>query len=179
MHQGAAVANRTSMVSAAGTLVAGLRIVASARLRADRPAGRRGARDMLELDRDKVCYIVVKARELDVQVDVEEPDYGSGAADEGFRQVLQAYSDDPTFDELKEAIDGLNIDEQCQLVALTWVGRGDYAAGDWQEALATARDAHSDHTALYLIGIPLLADYLEEGLAAFDLSCEDFEMGRL
>lgn len=134
---------------------------------------------MLELDINKVCYIIVKARELDVQVEVEEPDYGSGAVDDSFRQVLQAYSDDPTFDELKEAIDDLNIDEQCQLVALTWVGRGDYTAEEWADALTTARDAHSDHTALYLIGIPLLADYLEEGLSAFDLSCEDFEMGHL
>lgn len=134
---------------------------------------------MLELDTDKVCYIVVKARELDVQVAVEEPGYGSDATDEGFRQVLQAYSEDPTFDELKEAIDDLNVDEQCQLVALTWVGRGDYGTDEWDEALSTARDAHSDHTALYLIGIPILADYLEEGLAAFDLSCEDFEMGHL
>ena len=35
------------------------------------------------------------------------------------------------------------------------------------------------HTTDYLIGTPLLADYLEEALAAFGHSCEDFEIGRM
>lgn len=134
---------------------------------------------MLEMDLNKICYIVVKAREFDAQEGVVEPDYGSDAVDDQFRQVLEAYADDPTVDELREAINGLNVDEQCQLVALAWVGRGDYGAGDWDEAVSAARDAHNPHTAAYLIGMPLLPDFLEEGLAAFELSCEDFEMGHL
>lgn len=134
---------------------------------------------MLELDINKICYIIVKAREFDAQVEVSEPDYGSDAIDDGCRQVLEAYGDDPTFDEVKTAIDDLNIDDQCQLVALAWVGRGDYTGDEWDEALAAARHGHTKHTALYLLGMPLLADYLEEGLAAFGGSCEDFEMGHL
>lgn len=134
---------------------------------------------MLELDTNKVCYIIVKAREFDAQTDVVEPDYGSDAIDDGFRQVLEAYADDPTFDEAKTAIDDLNIDEQYQLVALAWVGRGDYSVDDWDEALAAAQDGHTKYTSLYLLGMPLLSDYLEEGLAAFGGSCEDFEMGHL
>jgi hypothetical protein len=89
--------------------------------------------------------------------------------------VLESYADDATFDELKEAIDDMNVDEQCELVALTWVGRGDFSKDEWEEALQAAREAHNDHTAAYLLGTPLLPDYLEEGLAAFDLSCQDFE----
>ncbi|RDD60793.1 DUF3775 domain-containing protein [Ferruginivarius sediminum] len=133
----------------------------------------------LDIDVTKVCYIVVKARELDAREDVVEPDYASNAADDQCRQVLEAYADDPVFDELKQAIDDLNWDEQCTVVALAWVGRGTYAKGDWAEALQAAQDEHTDNTSLYLLGMPLLADYLEEGLAAFDLSCEDFEMGHL
>jgi hypothetical protein len=134
---------------------------------------------MIEMDLNKICYIVVKARAFDAQEDVVEPDYGSDAVDDQFRQVLEAYADDPTFGELKQAVDDLNIDEQCQLVALAWLGRGDYGVDDWDDAVQTARDAHTEHTAAYLGGMPLLADFLEEGLAAFDLSCEDFEMGHL
>ena len=132
-----------------------------------------------EIDTAKVCYIVVRAREFEAQEDVVEPDYASDAIDDGFRQVLEAYADDPTFDELRTFIDGLNVDDQCRLVALTWVGRGDYAKGEWDEALGLARERHNERTSLYLLGMPLLPDYLEEGLAAFDLSCEDFEMGHL
>ena len=134
---------------------------------------------MLEMDQNKICFIVVKARQFDAKEDVVEPDYGSNAADDQMRQVLESYADDPTFDELKQVIDDMNVDEQCELVALTWLGRGDFTADEWKDALSTARAAHNDHTATYLLGTPLLPDYLEEGLAAFDLSCQDFEMGHL
>lgn len=134
---------------------------------------------MFEMDLGKVCFILVKARAFDAKEDVVEPDYGSNASDDQFREVLESYRNDPTFDEAKEAIDDLNIDEQCQMVALAWIGRGDFTGDEWEEALATARDAHTDHTAAYLLGMPLLSDYLEEGLAAFDLSCEDIARNRL
>lgn len=121
----------------------------------------------------KVCYIAIKAREFDAQEDVVEPDYGSDAADDRFVQILEAYADDPTLDELNAAIDSLDEDEQCELVALAWIGRGDHDAEGWEEALQLAHDGHTPNTALYLAGMPLLSDYLEEGLAAFDLSCEE------
>ena len=131
---------------------------------------------MLELDTDKVCHLVIKARELDAQIDVVEPNYGSDAIDNGFRQVLEAYADDATFHELKEAVDNMNVDEQCRLVALTWVGRGDYTADEWENALLrAARKGHTRHTALYLLGTPLLPDYLQAGLTAFGFSCDDME----
>jgi hypothetical protein len=60
-----------------------------------------------------------------------------------------------------------------------WIGRGDYGADDWTEALAQVRDVRERHTIDYLLGTPLLADYLEEALAAFGRSCEDFEIGRM
>ncbi|HXJ00699.1 MAG TPA: DUF3775 domain-containing protein [Micropepsaceae bacterium] len=59
-----------------------------------------------------------------------------------------------------------NVDGQSNLVALAWLGRGTYDKREWNEALQEARAAHNNHTAEYLLGLPLLADYLEEGLAA-------------
>ena len=49
----------------------------------------------------------------------------------------------------------------------------------YQEALAEARRAHNKRTAEYLVSLPMLGDYLEEGLAAFGADCDNFEMGRL
>jgi hypothetical protein len=69
----------------------------------------------------------------------------------------------------------LSEDEQVELVALAWVGRGTYTADDWDEAVEIAREEHSKHTAAYLLGQPLLAEELEEGLNEFGLSCEDVE----
>ena len=134
---------------------------------------------MLTISPEKVCFIIVKAREYDAKVEIEEPDPGSNPSDEDMREVLQDYADDATADELKQAIDDLNEEEQINLVALAWLGRGDYTKDDWADILKDAQDARSDHTADYLMGIPVLGDYLEEALSQLGYSCEEFEMGRL
>ncbi|MEQ8369420.1 MAG: DUF3775 domain-containing protein [Alphaproteobacteria bacterium] len=128
---------------------------------------------MQAISLDDVCYIVANAREFDAQEGVVELDYGANPSDEGFREILAAYADDATFEVLKTFIDGLNRDQQCELVGLAWLGRGDFERSEWAEALTLARDRHNDHTATYLLGMPLLADYLEEGLAAFGRACSD------
>jgi hypothetical protein len=82
---------------------------------------------------------------------------------------------DATRLELLEFIRALDEEEQINLVALAWVGRGTYEIGDWQEALNVARTEHNKRTAEYLLKLPLLGDYLDEGLAAFGESCDDFD----
>jgi len=134
---------------------------------------------MPTIDPDKVCYIIVKAREFDEQVGPEEPDEGSNPADDKGVSILEDRAGDPTLLELQTAIRDLNVDEQIELVALTWVGRGDYAADEWGEAVAQARASRNTRTAEYLTGTPMLGDFLEEGLAAFDISCEETEKDRL
>jgi hypothetical protein len=87
--------------------------------------------------------------------------------------VLEDNPEDPVFFELKEFINGLDIEEQLNLVALAWLGRGTYDKSEWNEALAIARQEHNNRTAQYLLGLPLLGDYLEEGLSQFGKSCSD------
>jgi Protein of unknown function (DUF3775) len=135
--------------------------------------------DSLDIDLETVCFIIFKAREIDAQEDALEDDSGSNASDDGFREILATHGDDQTYDEVKSLIDALDIDEQAALVALTWVGRGDFDADDWEEALSTARERHNDHTAEYLLGIPLLPDLLQNGLNEFGLSCADYEKEHL
>ncbi len=77
--------------------------------------------------------------------------------------------------ELSSFIRGLNVDEQVDLVALTWLGRGDSEIDNWRDLRAQALLAHNNRTAAYLIGTPMLADYLEEAMEAFGVSAEDFE----
>lgn len=143
----------------------------------------------LDLDLETICFIMLKARAFEVQegmdADEEEPEAraesedASDAADDKFMQVLEMHGDDPTFAELKEAIDDLNVDQQSELVALTWLGRGDYTLDEWSEAVDSAREERTVETSLYLLGTPLLADLLSEGLAQFGLNCEDSERQHL
>ena len=127
---------------------------------------------MLTIAVEKVCDLIERARAFDVKVDIVEPEPGSNLSDDDMREVLEDYADDPTYQEIKSFIDGLNLDEQIDLVALTWLGRGTYSADEWEDAMNDARDAHNEHTAEYLLGMPMLGDYLEEGLSALDYSCD-------
>lgn len=137
------------------------------------------SRPALSIAPEKVCFIVVKAREFDVKDVAGNTDESSSAADDAMSSVLEDRADDPVAQELRGFIGALNEDEQIDLVALTWLGRGDGKIEDWGELRAEADRAHNKRTAAYLLGIPLLADYLAEGLAQFGLSCDEFEMGRL
>jgi hypothetical protein len=128
---------------------------------------------------ESVCFIIVKAREFDAQDVVTDPDSGSNAADDRMASVLEAHSDDLTQKELVAFINALSDEEQADLVALLWLGRGDGTLDEWNDLRDEAQRQHNNRTAAYLLGEPLLSDHLEEGLSQFGLSCEDFEIDRL
>jgi len=102
------------------------------------------------LNLETVRFIIDKAHEFQM-LDADVADDSDGGSD-------------PAYAELKATIDDLEPDQQISLVGLMWLGRGDYSAEEWQRALQDARDQWNPRTADYLIGTPLLADYLREGL---------------
>lgn len=133
----------------------------------------------LAISPEKVCFIIVKAREFDVKDVAADPDPGPTPSDDAEIAVLEDRPDDPVVEELTGFIDVLTEDEQIDLVALTWLGRGDYDASEWNAAREEAAAAHNDRTVRYLLGMPLLADFLDEGLSMLGHSCEESEIGRL
>ena len=134
---------------------------------------------MLTIRLETLAYIVAKAREFDAEVPPVDEDSGSNPSDDADRDVLEASADNPTRQELVDAINGLGDPERIELLALTWLGRGDYSKEEWREALEEASRIHDEKETDYLIGTPLLADYLEEGLSQLGYSLEDFEFGRI
>jgi Protein of unknown function (DUF3775) len=59
--------------------------------------------DQLTISPEQAFYIIVMAREFDEQIESTNPDSGSNPADDS---------------------EALNVDEQLDLIALTWLGRG-------------------------------------------------------
>jgi hypothetical protein len=129
----------------------------------------------LTVDPETVCFLIVKAREFDVKVEPDDPDPGSNPTDDGEVDVLEDRRDDPTFAELMGTLEALNDDELSDLVAMTWIGRGDYDVDDWEEAKEQAMQRGTKGTAEYLLGTPLLGDYLESGFTDLGYSCEDID----
>ena len=128
-------------------------------------------RPELSISPEKVCFIIMKAREFDQQdlaIDDDED-----ANDEAMRPVLEDVHD-PAFKELRAFINVLSEDEQIDLVALTWLGRGDGTLDEWDDLRKEAARAHNKRTAAYLLDKPFLPDHLEEGLVQFGCSCDDF-----
>lgn len=128
---------------------------------------------MLEISPAKVAHIIVRAREYDAKIGAWDEKGSSSEADSD--SILEDFRSDPTRNEVAEFIVGLNIDEQVNLVALMWVGRGTFAPEDFAEAVSTARTERVNKTEDYLLGVPLLSDYLEEGLDKMGYSVEDAE----
>ena len=135
--------------------------------------------DTLTISPEKVCFIIIKAREFDAKDELTEPDPGSNPSDDKDAEVLEDHEDDPVVEEITSLINSLSEDEQIDLVALTWLGRDDYSAADWTSVREEAARAHNNRTAAYLLGIPQLGDFLEEGLSMLGYSCEEYEIERL
>jgi hypothetical protein len=136
-----------------------------------------GPSEELTVSPETVFFIIVKAREFDEQVAPSDPDSGSNPTDDREIDVLEEEADNPVVQELRAAFERLNIDEQLDMLALTWLGRGEF--GNFAEARKEAEGLDEVHAGRYLIGTPLLGDYLEEGLSQLGISLEDFEVNRL
>ena len=134
---------------------------------------------VLTISPEQVCFVIVKAREFDAKDVVTDPDPASNPTDDRDAAVLEDHDDDPVVEELTAFIGAMSEDEQIDLVALAWLGRDDYTAEDWAAVREEAAEAHNRRTAAYLLGTPLIADFLEEGLSLLGYSCEEFEAGRL
>jgi hypothetical protein len=133
----------------------------------------------LDISTEQICAIVSMARRFDVKDVVTEPDPASNATDDQSLAVLEDHADDPIQIEFVTYVRGMNVDEQVDLVALMWVGRGDGDLDDWQDLRAQAAQSHNSRTAAYLLGVPLLADYLTEALEMLGESCEGVDADRL
>lgn len=125
---------------------------------------------MPTINTDKVCFIIVKARELESEDEGVDAD-ASNPTDDRFSAVLTEEAFDTVRAEIASFIDAMDVDEQAELVALAWVGRGDYSGQEWDDAVAEARARKEQPVSTYLLGLPLLAALLEGGLDEFGESC--------
>jgi hypothetical protein len=117
---------------------------------------------------DTVCWVIARARAFDAK------GAGDGDADpdeDDPEAHLLEEEGDTIAEELRDAIAEMNEDEQAALIALAWIGRGEFDVSEWDEAVRTAKERNLRNAEDYLVGMPLLGDYLEEGLSAFGFSC--------
>jgi hypothetical protein len=127
----------------------------------------------LETPLETICRIIIRARELDAQVLAADPDEVDDDTEKNDDQydVLIDEKNDSIEEEIETILSDLAEDQLAEMLALTWVGSGTFETGEWAEAIEEASDAGSD-AVVQLMDMPMLAAYLDAGLAAFDLSCD-------
>ncbi len=127
---------------------------------------------------ETLCRIIIRARENEAQVPAQDPDEDADNVDdfddEGGEalSVLEDELNSGVEEELRAILDDLADDQVAETLALAWVGRGTYDVSEWDEAFAEANDVDPESAIDELMDMPLLAGYLDAGLAAFDFSCD-------
>lgn len=128
---------------------------------------------MQNVNPEIVCNLIERAREFHAKEGVIIPEETMDSSGNVAADVLAEHAGDPTLQEFRNIVNDLEPDQQIEIVALMWIGRGDFEVDEWEAACRQAADEHTRRTAEYLISTPLVADYLEEGLAEFGYSCEE------
>jgi len=128
---------------------------------------------MFDMNPETICFLINKAHEFHAKEQVVIPDVPNSPSDDWARQVLADHLDDATFVEVQYAMNDLEPDQQAIVLALAWLGRGDYDIEEWDSAVETAQDELSPELAKRLMSIPYIADYWQEGLNLHGYSCEE------
>jgi hypothetical protein len=126
----------------------------------------------LRISSDKVCAFIEVARELAGKVPSTAGDRTTTGDDSRLVTIEEYPGVDERRREMVEFVAGLNAGEQSDLLALIWLGRGDYDIAEWDDAVAEAEGRIAARDPDYMIGDAALPEYLGGGLEAFGRSCD-------
>lgn len=127
----------------------------------------------IDLNPEIVVEVIKRAREFHAKEGVVFPEDKQEFSEEDYLQILADHENDLTYQEVKLAINDLEPDQQMTLVAIMYLGRGDFALEEWDECLQEAKDGWTTHTAEYLLSKPQVADFLTEGLKLLGYDIEE------
>ena len=130
----------------------------------------------LRISTEKVCALIEAAREVAGKVPSTAGDKTTTGDDSELVTIEDpegiGEDEDARRREMVEFIAGLNVEEQTDLLALILVGRGDYDAVEWDDAIAEAESRIAARDPDYMIGDAALPEYLGDGLEALGRNCD-------
>lgn len=128
---------------------------------------------MLLINTEVVCRLIELAQSFHARELSGMTDESSNAADDWTQSMLADHKDNTSYTEFAAVVNDLDAERQQELVALLWIGRGDYTLEEWDDVMEQARDQWTPETARYLMDHPLLADELREGLEMHGYTCDE------
>lgn len=127
----------------------------------------------LHIRLETLCSLIALAREFQAKEDVVIPEAPDSPTEDWAMQVLADHIDDYSLAEFRGIVGDMSERQRAELVALMWLGRGDYSIDEWEQAVDDALGDFSIRAGEYVIAHPMISDYFEEGLIAHGLSCEE------
>jgi hypothetical protein len=130
----------------------------------------------LRISTEKVCALIEAAREVAGKAPPTTGDHTTTGDDSRLVTIEEpegiGEDEDARRLEIVEFIAGLNVEEQVDLLALIFVGRGDFEADEWLDAVAEAEDRIAARDPDFMIGDAALPEYLGDGLEALGHTCD-------
>ena len=93
----------------------------------------------LRISTDKIDEFLEAALEVAGKVPPTTGDNTTTGDDSALVNIEES-DDDPTRDEIESFLAGLNVEERVDLLALIYLGRGDFAIDEWDDAVIEAED---------------------------------------
>lgn len=119
---------------------------------------------MITVNPETISRLMDLARTFHAKEQVVIPQEPNSPSDDWALQALADHEGDEYYSEFESIIDDLEPDQQQEVVALMWLGRGDGTLEEWDDLLKQAGEQWNTRTADYLIAHPFLAEHLREGL---------------
>lgn len=130
---------------------------------------------MLNTPIEKIGFLITLLRDFEVLIPSSHLNDSANPSDHAEVGVLEQSDENPAEAELEDFLSGLNMDEKIELVALLWLGRGDFAQDGWSDALEQASDEVETHNIAQFLLVPSASEFLEEGLTMLGYSIEEAE----
>jgi hypothetical protein len=126
----------------------------------------------MHIRHETLCSLIALAREFQAKEEVCIPQDQDSPSEDWALQMLADHGNDYNVGEFRGIVRDLSERQRAELVALMWLGRGDYTAEEWEEAVDEALGDYSIRADEYVLAHPMVSDHLEEGLIALELPCE-------
>lgn len=117
----------------------------------------------LSIPLDYLTRLIVKMRAIEAREGLVDPNSGSNPTDDASLDVLQEEPGDLMRLELLRELQALNERQRAELLALTWLARGEVEPEEWERSIETAREREEDIRAGHLLRDPHFSELIEEG----------------
>jgi hypothetical protein len=99
--------------------------------------------------------------------DILHPQTSSNPEDSRSLLSLHKVKGTPPYKKLNRLVDHLQPHQRCQILALIWIGRGEFSADQWELAINKAKEFKQHNITDYMISLAEVSSFLKNGIKLY------------